>query len=153
MVFCNRFVFEHSISPNSPHSHHHSPHSHPDYTHSHPYSLHSHPHSPHSTHSVRRFPIPAFTDSSNKHSISFGNTYIPSCSFHCVNIFYIKFRGCSYGGEPARLCGLAHLGERIFIPYSYGICYLSSTKSLLCRWKKIVWSSSFYNKQWRKAII
>ena len=25
--------------------------------------------------------------------------------------------------------------------------------SLLCPWKKIVWSSSFYNKQWRKAIM
>ena len=30
-------------------------------------------------------------------------------------------RGCSYGVEPARLGGLACLGEMIFIPRSYGI--------------------------------
>ena len=41
---------------------------------------------------------------------------------------FILFRGCSYGGELARLGGLAHLGEMIFIPRSYGIFYLSSIK-------------------------
>ena len=29
-----------------------------------------------------------------KHSITFENTYILSCWFHCVDIFYIKFRSC-----------------------------------------------------------
>ena len=46
-------------SPHSQHSHPHSPHSHPDSPHSHP----DYPHSDHSSHSVPRFPIPAFTDS------------------------------------------------------------------------------------------
>ena len=40
-------------------------------------------------------------------------------------------------GELARLCGLAWLGEVIFIPRSYGIFYLSA-KSLLRHRKKIV---------------
>ena len=39
-----------------------------------------------------------------------------------------KLRGCSYGGELARLGGLAYLGETIFIPRSYGISYLSPIK-------------------------
>ena len=38
------------------------------------------------------------------------------------------FRGCSYGGELARLGRLAGLGEMIFIPRSYGISYLSSIR-------------------------
>ena len=37
-------------------------------------------------------------------------------------------RGCSYGGELARLGVLAHLGEMIFIPRPYGIFYISSIK-------------------------
>ena len=37
-------------------------------------------------------------------------------------------RGCSYEGELARLSGLAHLGEMIFITHSHGIFYLSSVK-------------------------
>ena len=40
-------------------------------------------------------------------------------------------------GELARLCGLARLGEVIFIPRSYGIFYLTA-KSLLRHRKKIV---------------
>ena len=40
-------------------------------------------------------------------------------------------RGCSYGGELARLGGLAHLGEMIFISRSYGIFYLSSIKKFV----------------------
>ena len=44
---------------------------------------------------------------------------------------FILFRGCSYGGERARLGGLAHLGEMIFIPRSYGIFCVSSTKRFL----------------------
>ena len=43
----------------------------------------------------------------------------------------IALRGCSYGGELARLGGLAHLGEMIFIPRSYGIFYLSSIKKFV----------------------
>ena len=30
----------------------------------------------------------------SKHSITFNNTYRLSCWFHCVEIFYIKFRFC-----------------------------------------------------------
>ena len=37
----------------------------------------------------------------------------------------LSLRGCSYGGELARLRGLAQLGEMVFIPRSYGIFYLS----------------------------
>ena len=40
----------------------------------------------------------------------------------------MKLRGCSYGGELARLGGLAYLGETTFIPSSYGISYLSPIK-------------------------
>ena len=40
----------------------------------------------------------------------------------------MSIRGCSYGGELARLGGLARLGEMIFIPRLYGILYLSSVK-------------------------
>ena len=61
------------------------------------------------------------------------------------------FRGCSYGGELARLGRLADLGEMIFIPRSYGISYLSSVRKFMLLEKN--WSSSFYNKQWRKAIM
>ena len=47
---------------------------------------------------------------------------------HKVNNKYWSspLRGCSYGGELAQLGGLAHLGEIIFIPRSYGIFCLSS---------------------------
>ena len=65
-----------------------------------------------------------------------------SFRFQDIQFFFLTFlamekerlRGCLYGGELARLGGLAHLGEMIFIPCSYGIFYLS----LLCRWKKII---------------
>ena len=30
----------------------------------------------------------------SKHSITFENAYLLSCWFHCVDIFYIKFRFC-----------------------------------------------------------
>ena len=42
-----------------------------------------------------------------------------------------RLRGCSHGGELARLSGLARLREMIFIPRSYGIFYLSSIKSIM----------------------
>ena len=46
---------------------------------------------------------------------------------------YSSFTGYSYRGELARLGGLAHLGEMIFIPRSHGIFYLSSIKKFrLC---------------------
>ena len=69
-------------------------------------------------------------------------------------------------GELARLGGLAHLGEIIFIPRSYVHMesYISfQSKSLLYRWKKIVWPRSFLSgfkilsifctEQWRKVVI
>ena len=37
-------------------------------------------------------------------------------------------RGCSYGGELARLSGLARPGKMVFIPRSHVIVYLSSMK-------------------------
>ena len=43
----------------------------------------------------------------------------------------IRLRGSSYGGELARLSGLARLGEMIFIPCSHGIFYLSSIKKFM----------------------
>ena len=39
--------------------------------------------------------------------------------------------------QLAQVGGQAHQGEVIFIPRSYAIFYLTS-KSLLCRWKRIV---------------
>ena len=48
----------------------------------------------------------------------------------------------------ARLGGLAHLGEMIFIPRSYGIFYLTSIKKFLLSLEKIVlitFLSIFYN--------
>ena len=45
--------------------------------------------------------------------------------------FQNGLRGSSYGDELARLGGLAHLGEMIFIPRSYGIFYLSSIKKFV----------------------
>ena len=64
----------------------------------------------------------------------------------------IRLRGCPYGGELTRLGGLARVGEMIFIPRSYGIFYLSSIKKFVMSLEKD-WSSSFYNKQWCKAIM
>ena len=52
------------------------------------------------------------------------------------NIFQNALRGCSYGGELARLSGLARLGEMIFIPRSYGIFCLSSIKKFVMSLKK-----------------
>ena len=46
-------------------------------------------------------------------------------------------RGCSYGGELARLGRLADLGEMSFIPRSYGISYLSSIRKFMLLGKKI----------------
>ena len=43
----------------------------------------------------------------------------------------LLLRGCSYGGELSRLGGLARLGERIIIPRSYGIFYLSPVKKFI----------------------
>ena len=47
-----------------------------------------------------------------------------------------KLRGCSYGGGLAQLGGLAHLGEMIFTPRSYGIFYLSSIKNFVISLEK-----------------
>ena len=46
------------------------------------------------------------------------------------------FRGCSYGGDLARLSGLARLGEMIFIPRSSGIFYFSSIKKFIMSLEK-----------------
>ena len=66
-------------------------------------------------------------------------------------IFSVKsndscFSGCSYGGELARLSGLAQLGEMAFIPRSPGIFCLNSIKKFVRALEKIIWSSIFYNK-------
>ena len=45
-------------------------------------------------------------------------------------------RDCSYGGELARLGGLARLGEITFIARSYGIFYHSSIKKFVMSLKK-----------------
>ena len=42
----------------------------------------------------------------------------------------------SYGGELARLGGLARPGDMIFIPRSYGIFYLSSIKKFVMSLEK-----------------
>ena len=48
----------------------------------------------------------------------------------------IILRGCSYGGELARLDGLAHLGKMIFIPRSYGNFYLGLIKKFVMTLEK-----------------
>ena len=60
------------------------------------------------------------------------------CHFtrHIVSKNEEILRGCSYGGELARLGGLAHLGEMIFIPRSYGIFCVSSVKKFVRSLKK-----------------
>ena len=45
-------------------------------------------------------------------------------------------RGCSYGDELARLGVLAHLGEMIFIPRSYGIFCLSLIRKFVMSLEK-----------------
>ena len=69
------------------------------------------------------------------------------CFFKYDVTYNTKYsRKIFYVGELVRLGGVARLGEITFIPHSYGIFHLG--------WiKKIVWSSSFYNKKWRKAIM
>ena len=73
------------------------------------------------------------------------NTFV---AFKIADRFYLKFitvlhqfmnishKGCSYGGELARLGGLAHLDEMTFISRSYGIFYLSSIKKFVMSLKK-----------------
>ena len=46
-------------------------------------------------------------------------------------------RGCSYGGELARLGGLARLGEMVFIPRSNGIFCFSSNKKFVMSLEKV----------------
>ena len=47
-----------------------------------------------------------------------------------------RLRGCSYGGELARISGLAGLGEMIFIPRANGIFYFSSIKKFVMSLEK-----------------
>ena len=49
-----------------------------------------------------------------------------------------RVRGCSYGGELVRLSGLARLGEMILSHVHMESSVSVKSKSLLCRWKKIV---------------
>ena len=73
-----------------------------------------------------------------------------------ISLHFVEIppRGCSYRGKPAWLGGLARLGEMIFIPRSHEIFYLNSVKKfVMLLKKKIIWSSSFYNKQWHKAFM
>ena len=57
---------------------------------------------------------------------------------HLLDVINVwPLRGCSYGGELARLAGLARLGEMIYIPRSYGIFYHSSIKKFAMSLKKI----------------
>ena len=48
-----------------------------------------------------------------------------------TNIAHKLAEGLFTWGEPARLSGLAHLGEMIFIPRCYGIFCLSSVKKFV----------------------
>ena len=52
------------------------------------------------------------------------------------NLWILSQKGCSYGGELARLGGLAILGEMTFIPRLHGIFYLSSTKKFVMSLEK-----------------
>ena len=66
-------------------------------------------------------------------------------------------------GKLARIGGLGHLGEMIFISRSYGIFYLISIKKFVISLKKDYFDhvvlggfkflSIFKNKQWRKAVM
>ena len=49
---------------------------------------------------------------------------------------YMKLRGCSRGGELARISGMARLGEMVFIPSSHRIFYLSSIKKFVMSLEK-----------------
>ena len=53
-----------------------------------------------------------------------------------VHTLLLTVRGYSYGGELARLSGLARLGEMSFIPRSHGIFYLSSIKKFVMSLEK-----------------
>ena len=63
------------------------------------------------------------------------------------------FSDCSYGGELARLGGLARLGEIIFIPRSYGIFYLSSIKKFCYVAGKRLFDQVVFTIKWRKSIM
>ena len=58
------------------------------------------------------------------------------CLYSSINNRQMLQSGCSYGGELARLNGMARLGEMIFIPRSYGIFCLSSIKKFVMSQKK-----------------
>ena len=73
----------------------------------------------------------------------------------CGNIFPPE--GLFIWGELVQLSGLVHPGEMIFIPRSYGICYVTSIKKFVMSLEKNLKRCKvfhfFYNKQWRKAAI
>ena len=56
------------------------------------------------------------------------NLLIPLSELKSIHYKH-QIRGCSYEKELARLGGLAHLDELIFISRSYGIFYLTSIKN------------------------
>ena len=69
--------------------------------------------------------------------ISLVNFFVTDRVFYDIKVLQIsRVRGCSYGGELARLNGLARLGEMIFIPRSHGILYLSSIKKFVMSLEK-----------------
>ena len=75
-------------------------------------------------------------DAVNRHFANFFYFTLICCadnSLHEVSLrrLFILVRVCSYGGELARLGGLPHLGEMIFILRSYAIFYLSSIKKFV----------------------
>ena len=55
-------------------------------------------------------------------------------------------KGLFISGALARLGGLAHLGEMIFIPRSYGIYCPSSIKTFVVSLEKGYLIKDFYNK-------
>ena len=68
------------------------------------------------------------------------------CKFCFALLLSALLRGCSYGGALARLSGLARLVRWFLSRVHMGSSISVQSKSLLCRWKKIIWSSIFYNK-------
>ena len=58
----------------------------------------------------------------SKHSITF-DTYLLSCRFHCVDIFYIKFRPCEtfavVNSGAILLCLTLELLRAVDLPYTY----------------------------------
>ena len=70
-----------------------------------------------------------------------------------TNTAYKLAEGLFIWGELARLSGLPHLGEMVFIPRCHRIFCLSSVKKFVMSLEKDCLMIIFYNKQWRKGIM